>query len=72
MALLVVKRGPLSQAAATKRENTLQDWDDLLHSLWLQKMALNPFYQDARVPHLGQCPCHCTGNLYLEEGHRKK
>jgi hypothetical protein len=72
MALLVVKRGPTA-AAATKQENNLQDWDSFLYSIYLQKMAANPdLYDDAKVPHLGHCLCHCTGNLYLREGHRKR
>jgi hypothetical protein len=70
-ALLVVKRGP---NAATKRENILRDWDSLLHSIWIQKMVLNPnLYDDAKVNHAtGNCYCRCTGNLHLREGHRKK
>ena len=45
MAQLVVKRGP---TAATAKENTIQDWDSFLHSLWLEKMTANPeFYSDA-------------------------
>jgi hypothetical protein len=72
MALLVVRRGPA--AAATKERNTLPDWDSFLHSLWLQKMAVDPdLYFDAKISHsIGTCPCKCTGNLYLREGHRKK
>jgi hypothetical protein len=68
MAQLVVKRGPA--AAATKRENVLLDWNTLLHSLHLQKMALDPeLFDDATVPHnQGTCPCRCTGNLYLNGG----
>jgi hypothetical protein len=71
MAQLIVKRGP--SAAATRKENKLQDWDDLLHSIHLQKIALNPsFYDDARVLHdQGICPCKCTCNLYLWEDRRR-
>jgi hypothetical protein len=47
MAQLVVKRGPTA-AAATRNENAIHDCD-LLHSLWLEKMAANPgFYSDAK------------------------
>lgn len=71
MAQLIVHRGP---AAATKKKNTLQDWDSFLHGIWREKMADNPsLYDDARVPHnQGTCPCKCTGDLYLREGHRRK
>jgi hypothetical protein len=45
---LTVRRGP-NPAAATKRENTIQDWDSLFYSLWLEEMALNPgFYSDVK------------------------
>jgi hypothetical protein len=46
MALIVIKREP---AAATKKENSLQDWNSFLHSLWLEKMAANPgLFLDAK------------------------
>jgi hypothetical protein len=50
MAQLIVRRGPnKTPAAATVQENTIQDWDSFLHSLWLEKMAANPgFYSDAK------------------------
>ena len=48
-AFLVVNRG---SNAATKRENSLEDWGSFLHLLWLEKTALNPvnpeFYSDAK------------------------
>jgi hypothetical protein len=42
--------------------------DDLLHSLWLQKIRILGIYQDARIPHdQGVCLCQCTSNLFLKE-----
>jgi hypothetical protein len=50
MAQLVVRRGPTKNPEAiTRKGNTLEGWDSLLHSLWIEKIAANPgFYSDAK------------------------
>jgi hypothetical protein len=75
----------MAQSLLTKRENVrtklkpaikislIADWDSYLHSIWLQKMALNPgFYDDARQSHIsGLCKCGCTRAFALEVRKKK-
>jgi hypothetical protein len=51
----------------------ISDWDSSLHSIWLEKMILNPIFDDARISHIsGLCKCGCTRAFVLEVRKKKK
>lgn len=78
MAQVVIKREnvrtKLKPATGKIGKLPIADWDSLLYSYWVDKMALNPgFYDDARESHLsGLCKCGCTRAFTLEVRKKKK
>lgn len=54
------------------RKNLISDWGSHLHSIWQEKMALNPgFYDDAKIFHGYRCGC-CSHTIILTEERKKK
>jgi hypothetical protein len=72
MAQIVIKKENVQKISV--QEAPAIDCDLHLYSLWLHKMAPNPgLYLDAKVIYgTGNCPCKCTGNLYLLEVRKHK
>jgi hypothetical protein len=53
---LTHKRNARTDLKPAIKNYKISDWDSLLYSIWLEKMALNPIFDDATIIH-GHCKC---------------
>jgi hypothetical protein len=66
-----VRQQAKPRSEIVKISNALEDWNNQLHSMWLQKVARDPnHFDDATIIHGSSCKC-CSRILYVEERKKK-